>query len=207
MKCPKCSYIRKPDDQGPDYECPKCGVIYAKYNAAVDAQREALEVRVRERAQQAKAAAERMEVAAQRASEKKASSAHRAATISPKDWICTACGSVGAFRRARAGSGAIELVLWICAFVPGLIYSLWRNAGAKRVCSQCEAQSLVLVGSPIGRDLLARTSPHVCIDESAKPRRAALSAGEKVIDWTGKLIIGLVLLMLLSMLALLMLSR
>lgn len=30
-KCPKCGYVRKPEDQAPDYECPKCGVIYAKY--------------------------------------------------------------------------------------------------------------------------------------------------------------------------------
>lgn len=30
-RCPKCSYIRRPiDDIIPDYECPRCGVIYAK---------------------------------------------------------------------------------------------------------------------------------------------------------------------------------
>lgn len=28
--CPKCRYTRVPDDTAPDYECPKCGVIYAK---------------------------------------------------------------------------------------------------------------------------------------------------------------------------------
>ena len=30
MKCPKCGYLRTPKDEAPDYECPKCGVIYAK---------------------------------------------------------------------------------------------------------------------------------------------------------------------------------
>lgn len=30
-KCPKCNYIRKPDDLSPDYECPRCGIIYAKF--------------------------------------------------------------------------------------------------------------------------------------------------------------------------------
>ena len=31
--CPKCGYQRtKSDDIYPDYECPKCGVIYAKAN-------------------------------------------------------------------------------------------------------------------------------------------------------------------------------
>ena len=31
MKCPKCSYERKPTDQAPEYECPNCGIIYNKY--------------------------------------------------------------------------------------------------------------------------------------------------------------------------------
>lgn len=29
--CPKCGYERQPSDTAPDYECPKCGVIYQKY--------------------------------------------------------------------------------------------------------------------------------------------------------------------------------
>lgn len=29
--CLKCGYIRKSTDASPDYECPKCGVVYAKY--------------------------------------------------------------------------------------------------------------------------------------------------------------------------------
>lgn len=30
ITCPKCAYTRKPQDQAPEYECPNCGVIYAK---------------------------------------------------------------------------------------------------------------------------------------------------------------------------------
>jgi len=28
--CPKCHYTRRPEDTSPDYECPRCGVVYAK---------------------------------------------------------------------------------------------------------------------------------------------------------------------------------
>lgn len=28
--CRKCGYERTAADAGPDYECPKCGVVYAK---------------------------------------------------------------------------------------------------------------------------------------------------------------------------------
>jgi len=34
-KCIKCGYERLPSDVAPDYECPKCGVIYAKAEAAL----------------------------------------------------------------------------------------------------------------------------------------------------------------------------
>jgi hypothetical protein len=29
--CPQCGYQRQPKDLAPDYECPRCGIIYAKY--------------------------------------------------------------------------------------------------------------------------------------------------------------------------------
>ena len=31
--CVKCGYVRQAGDAAPDYECPKCGVIYAKAEA------------------------------------------------------------------------------------------------------------------------------------------------------------------------------
>lgn len=34
--CPKCSYQRKPTDAAPDYACPSCGIVYAKYDAQAD---------------------------------------------------------------------------------------------------------------------------------------------------------------------------
>lgn len=34
--CPKCSHTRQPTDTAPDYECPSCGIIYAKFDARAD---------------------------------------------------------------------------------------------------------------------------------------------------------------------------
>ena len=31
--CPKCNYTRLPSDTAPDYECPRCGIVYAKVRA------------------------------------------------------------------------------------------------------------------------------------------------------------------------------
>jgi len=32
--CPKCDHVRPPDTQAPDWQCPACGVVYAKANQA-----------------------------------------------------------------------------------------------------------------------------------------------------------------------------
>ncbi len=34
-ECVKCGYVRQTKDTAADYECPKCGVIYAKAEAAL----------------------------------------------------------------------------------------------------------------------------------------------------------------------------
>src|SRR5689334_17871911 len=50
--CPKCGYERKPSDTAPDWECPRCGVAYAKYKAAEETARqtdEAIEAYQRQR--------------------------------------------------------------------------------------------------------------------------------------------------------------
>ena len=39
MKCPKCGYERKQTDIAPDFECPKCGVIYSKAEKTVGDQK------------------------------------------------------------------------------------------------------------------------------------------------------------------------
>ncbi|MBM9521292.1 hypothetical protein JWG39_15850 [Desulforhopalus vacuolatus] len=38
--CKKCGYERQPTDTAPDYECPKCGAIYAKVEAHLKKQAE-----------------------------------------------------------------------------------------------------------------------------------------------------------------------
>jgi hypothetical protein len=36
MECPKCSYVRQEKDSVvPDWQCPKCGVVYSKFKAAI----------------------------------------------------------------------------------------------------------------------------------------------------------------------------
>ena len=40
--CPKCGYERQPTDTAPDYECPKCKIIYSKFDSAAEKKRQDL---------------------------------------------------------------------------------------------------------------------------------------------------------------------
>jgi DNA-directed RNA polymerase subunit RPC12/RpoP len=41
------------------------------------------------------------------------------------------------------GNTWIELVLYLCYIVPGIIYSIWRRQGPLNVCQECHKESLV----------------------------------------------------------------
>jgi hypothetical protein len=48
----------------------------------------------------------------------------------------------------------IELILWICFIVPGLIYSFWRLSSRYNACGCCGSVALVPLDSPVGRTLV-----------------------------------------------------
>lgn len=71
--------------------------------------------------------------------------------------ICANCGTVGSTKTVTKGSILIEIILWLCLLVPGIIYSLWRHTTRTKVCRACGAAKLIPVNSPMGKKL--RTPP------------------------------------------------
>lgn len=65
--------------------------------------------------------------------------------------VCTTCGYVGNPQRITKGSTLIELILWLCFLIPGLIYSLWRLSSKYDACPKCKGVSMIPVDSPIGQ--------------------------------------------------------
>lgn len=61
---------------------------------------------------------------------------------------CMVCGVEAPTKSSTRGSMMIELVLWLCFIVPGLVYSLWRLSSRRQVCSSCGAETLIQVNSP-----------------------------------------------------------
>lgn len=71
--------------------------------------------------------------------------------------VCTTCGHHGRPVVRTRGSLAIEVLLWLCLLVPGLVYSLWRLSSRSDACESCGATTLVPDTSPIGRRMLAES--------------------------------------------------
>jgi len=72
--------------------------------------------------------------------------------------VCTTCGHVGQARQRVRGSIFIELVLWVCFIIPGVIYSIWRLTTRAKVCTSCGSTALVPTDSPVGRKLVSEVS-------------------------------------------------
>lgn len=69
--------------------------------------------------------------------------------------VCVTCNHHGPTKTATKGSIWIEVILWLCFIIPGLIYSVWRHSSRKPVCSSCGSETLVPENSPVGKKILA----------------------------------------------------
>lgn len=69
--------------------------------------------------------------------------------------VCTTCGTQGIPKTRVKGSIGIELLLWLCFLLPGMIYSVWRLTTKQKVCVACKAATLVPIDSPVGQRTLS----------------------------------------------------
>jgi hypothetical protein len=74
-------------------------------------------------------------------------------------FICSNCGTRGRPTTRTRGSFFIELILWICLIIPGLIYSIWRLTTRHKVCPACGHETMISVSSPRGKQLTKQLHP------------------------------------------------
>lgn len=61
---------------------------------------------------------------------------------------CMTCGMDSEPKSVTKGSIWIEIILWLCFLIPGLIYSIWRLNNKGTACPACGATTLVPFESP-----------------------------------------------------------
>jgi len=71
-----------------------------------------------------------------------------------KESICANCGFKGMSKKYTKGAFWIEVILWLCFLIPGLIYTVWRLTTRYMGCRQCGSAALVPIDSPRGRKLI-----------------------------------------------------
>ena len=80
----------------------------------------------------------------------------RAAGVQSGSHLCTSCGSQMYPKLFTKGSGRMELILWLCLLVPGLIYSTWRFTTKGFVCRACGQPTIIPADSPMAKATLAQ---------------------------------------------------
>lgn len=153
-KCLKCGHERSPSDVAPEYECPKCGAVYAKVEAAIQrasGNEQALSDEEKIRAIKERAAQERqqkvlLETERERQQEEAAKKAeyltqckHCEKEVSKNAKTCPHCGVSTPGVTAKANNTGATILL-------GLILLLWLaskligpDGTAARDSSNCKA--------------------------------------------------------------------
>jgi len=109
--------------------------------------------------------------------------------------ICSTCGHIGSTKTAVKGSILIEIILWLCFIIPGVIYSLWRSSSRHKTCPKCGGTNLIPLDTPVGMKILADQGKTLEQAVSEKEPARVYSTGEKVM-------IGVVVLVVISLITL-----
>jgi predicted RNA-binding Zn-ribbon protein involved in translation (DUF1610 family) len=104
--------------------------------------------------------------------------------------VCTNCGFVGDTKTVTKGHHALEVVLWLCFLVPGIIYSVWRLTTRHEACPVCGNANLIPRTSPIAQKFLRENLPAEAVSApkpALRPSAGAVSAGKALGRFVGKL--------------------
>lgn len=71
-----------------------------------------------------------------------------------KNLLCTTCLHQGPAVKVTRGSFVVEVALWLCFLLPGLIYGLWRLTTRHEACASCGSSVLIPLDSPRAAQLL-----------------------------------------------------
>ena len=105
--------------------------------------------------------------------------------------VCTSCGYVGEPKTVTKGSFAIEVILWLCLLLPGLIYSVWRLSSRHDGCPSCGQTTIIPSGSPMAQKFFRENLPEKLIVTTEAPRppsKVAHSAGKSLGRLVGRLL-------------------
>lgn len=171
--CPKCGYIRKPEDQAPQYECPACGIVYDKYEqhrAATEAKAATARLALAER-ERRKLEAEQRQAAetARKASER--------AQRQQSDMIAAAVKK--ALPRRGLGLGGLVGIVMVVGLLASVIAPSSVPAPAPNVAVSAPLRPAPVVLTPEEQVAAAEKRERDMIEAAARERRERAEAHAK----------------------------
>ena len=104
--------------------------------------------------------------------------------------VCTNCGHVGHATKNTKGHFALEVVLWLCFLVPGIIYSIWRLTTRHEACPVCGNANLLPKSAPVAQKFLRENLPENLAAQKEtirRPSKSAESAGKSLGRLVGRI--------------------
>ncbi len=74
--------------------------------------------------------------------------------IFSSELLCESCETVGKPKKHTKGYLILEIFLWICFLIPGVMYSLWRLTSKANICRACKSTHLIPLDSPKAKRIL-----------------------------------------------------
>ena len=75
------------------------------------------------------------------------------------EMVCTQCGHVGWPTKVTKGHFLIEVLLWLCFLIPGIIYSVWRLTSRHDACPMCGNPHMIPKNSPMAKKFIMENLP------------------------------------------------
>lgn len=107
------------------------------------------------------------------------------------EMVCTQCGHVGLPTTVTRGHFAIELILWLCFLLPGIIYSVWRLATRHQACPICGNPHMLPRSAPMAQKFIRENLPELQrekIESPSAPSKRAHAVGNTLGRLVGKVL-------------------
>ena len=97
--------------------------------------------------------------------------------------LCTSCGYIGEMKTIAKGSTDIEVILWFCFLIPGLIYSIWRFRSRHEICLICDRATIIPADSPKAKQIIRENQAAktlVTSQDLKQPSKATIGVAKAV---------------------------
>ena len=93
--------------------------------------------------------------------------------------------------KVTKGHFALEVILWLCFLIPGIIYSVWRLTTRHEACPACGNANLLPKSAPMAQKFLRENLPEKLTtpqEAIRRPSKAAESAGKSLERMVGRML-------------------